>query len=98
MLSKDHLEFYAEQVAQPEFDVRASAEKLLGHLHDDDVVAVLERAAAIAREMAANAEAEADRLLALVKLALQAGCPNGVPVIPWLEEHCLIKTRREGTS
>ena len=77
MLSKNDVEFYAEQLTKPEFE--ENGDLLLDHLDDDDLVTVMARVAAIAREKAATAKAEADDAVALLDVVRRTGCPDWRP-------------------
>jgi hypothetical protein len=89
MTTLEELESFAVQIA--DFSVSESAVgPLIGHLSDMDQADVLYRAAEISRENAAAHQAEADAAVALMRLALAAGCPDGVPAIPWLMERGLV--------
>jgi hypothetical protein len=83
MLTKSELEALGRQLA--DLDDWSSAEGCLltGHLNPADAFAVSEQACKILRARADQAEAE-------VRLALAAGCPENVPMIPWLIEHGFI--------
>jgi hypothetical protein len=82
MISAQEIEEYAEQFADPYFN-KPSVDKLIGHLDPFEARAVWERTAEIAKARADQAEAE-------VRLARAAGCPENVPMIPWLIEQGLI--------
>jgi hypothetical protein len=144
MISKKEIEAYAVQMAAPGFEgSRASVEKLIGHLDEDDWYAVCSRCFQISRERdneedggpvtiteqeieargsqladewsrgewlteataglhGANLDAVLTRaqdisfdrnaleLLdsaeSLLRLAHATGCPEGEPIIPWLQE------------
>jgi len=86
------IEAYAVKMAEPSFEVsEASIGALIGHLDPDDLNAVLDRSAEIAREHGEAAYVEAHVLESLQRLAHAAGCPSGIPVIPWLQERGLIE-------
>jgi hypothetical protein len=89
MISPQEIEAFAVKLAVPGevSDIPA----LIGHLDEPDINAVLDRAEAISRERGEADLAEARVLKSLQRLAHAAGCPSGIPVIPWLQEHGLIE-------
>jgi hypothetical protein len=92
MITPQEIESFARQIADPDFAIsHISRDSLIGHLSDMDQADVLTRVAEIACENAAAAQADADIAVALMRLALAAGCPDGIPAIPWLMERGLVK-------
>jgi hypothetical protein len=92
MITAQQIEAFAVQIAEPGFEVsKASIEQLIGHLADAEFKAVMARAAEISRERGRGAFAVADTLETLTRLAHAAGCPSGIPVVPWLRERGLIE-------
>jgi hypothetical protein len=90
MITPTEIEAYAVQIAEPDFET-ASIEPLIGHLGDAEFEAVMDRAAEISRDRGRAAHDEADTLVALTRLAHAAGCPSGIAVVPWLQEHGLVE-------
>lgn len=90
MITKAEIETYAAQIAEVTFEMD-NIEPLIGHLGDVEMKAIMARAAAIAREGGRAAQAEADSMENVLRLAQAAGCPEGAPVIPWLAERGLIE-------
>lgn len=88
-MTSEQIEHIAVKIAEPDCNWRA----LVADLSDADLDAVLTRAEEISGKMAASAQAEAEELAELTRLARAAGCPAGIPVIPWLEERGLIGRR-----
>ena len=74
-ISKQEIEVYAIQVAQPDFDIMEDGEpsqrmfRLLGHLTLEDVERIVQRSVEISREIAEAALDEADRLNEKVRIA-----------------------------
>jgi hypothetical protein len=97
MTTPQEIENFAQRITDPDFPVsHASRDSLIGHLSDMDQADVLTRVAEIACENAAAAQAEADIAVALMRLALAAGCPDGIPAIPWLLERGLVEKVGDG--
>jgi hypothetical protein len=91
-MTEQEIEAFAMQIAEPGFEVsKASIEPLIGHLGASEFRTVLRRAAEISRERGRAAYAEADSLESLRRLGKAAGCPDGEPIIPWLQERGLIE-------
>jgi hypothetical protein len=94
-ISMKQVESFAQQIAEPDFDM-SQVEPLIGHLNGPAFEAVMTRAEEIAREEAEKADAAADALEELRRLALASGCPKGTPYIPWLQERGLIEEVEDG--
>ena len=82
MLTAQEVESYAKKIDEQDLEKEAQ-DLLLDHLDPVDKRAVLIRYSEILK-------ADADRSFALVALARQHGCPDGVPMLPWLVERGLI--------
>lgn len=86
------IETYAVKITEPDFEKsKANVNALIGHLDAADRYAVLTRAAAIERQLAATSQKRAEMYKKLHRLAVEAACPDGEPVIPWLEARGLDK-------
>lgn len=90
MINAAEIESYASQISEPDFEI-AAIEPLIGHLSDAEIEAVIDRAAAIARERGRADMAAAAALETLARIAHAAGCPRGDPVIPWLQARNLVE-------
>jgi hypothetical protein len=92
MISNEGIGIIAAQIAEPDFEVsKPNIDKLIGHLDAADQDIVLGRAAKISRQRGEADLAEARSLQNLRRLGKAAGCPDGEPVIPWLEARDLIE-------
>jgi hypothetical protein len=92
MITETEIETFAAQIAEPGFEVsKANLDGLIGHLDHAESKAVLSRAAEISRERGRAAHAVADSIENLDRLGKAAGCPDGEPMIPWLQERGLIE-------
>jgi hypothetical protein len=88
MITAQQIEEYAVQIAGAGFEI-PFIEKLIGHLGDAELEAVIDRAAIIGR-------AEADSWEALLRLAHAAGLPAGEKPILWLMDRGLVKQLDDG--
>jgi len=87
MITEEYIEALATKLADPGEEMWKSG--LTDHLDDDDADAVHERAnlISIQRSWAGHT----DSLESLIRLAHATGCPDGEPVIPWLQQRDLIE-------
>lgn len=95
MITQTEIETFAAQIAEPTFEM-ANIEPLIGHLSETEMKAIMARAEAIAGEDIRAAQAEADTLEKVMRLAQASGCPDGAAVIPWLLERGLIERSGNG--
>ncbi len=97
MVTKDDIETLAVQLADLDFEgmpetiIDEKIDAALIGLDDADERAVLERAAEISRERGQKLFEMVDKMNSLRRLAAAAGCPEDVPLIPWLQERGLIE-------
>ncbi len=92
MISQTEIETFATKISEPDF--KPTPENMLaviGHLSQDEFDLVYARAMEIHNARIAAMQAEAMPLENLGRLAHAAGCPSGVPVIPWLAERGLVE-------
>jgi hypothetical protein len=95
MISPQEIEAYAEQMAEPDFEM-ANIDGLIGHLDEADFDAVLARAEKISRETGDACLAAANALRDLVRLAHATGMPKGGQPVAWLQERGLIERVDDG--
>ena len=82
MLANHRIEGFVKTIVDQNYDEEVT-DRLLSDLSFADRKAVLKR-------VSATAKAQAAQSYALVKLARDHGCPDGVPMLPWLMERGLI--------
>ena len=100
-MTNEQLEFAARELAEQLADASPSASeeivrRVLTPMTAEGADAILDRAGAMLRDLAARQMAEADALENLLRLARAAGMPEGGKPLPWLLDRGLAEEGPDG--